>query len=75
LGKLKVIGVMIGENRRAICQVDGFKENIILREGEKVGIDNAELKAILPGGVVFVEKITNVYGQEEYLETIIPVSK
>jgi hypothetical protein len=72
---LKVVGVMIGENRRAICEIDGFKGNVILKEGEKVGPDNAELKAILPGGLIFVEKIINVYGQDEFLETVIPISK
>lgn len=75
LTSLKVLGVMIGENRRAICQIEGFNENVILKEGEKVGPDNAELKAILPGGVIFVEKIVNVYGQDEFLETVIPISK
>ncbi|MBF0300733.1 MAG: hypothetical protein HQK51_18610 [Oligoflexia bacterium] len=46
---------------------------IVLREGMTLGEDKAEIKAILPGGVVLVEKITNVYGQEEYLETILPI--
>ena len=40
----------------------------------RLGRDNAEIKAILPGGIVVVEKIRNVYNQEEYLETIIPIS-
>ena len=48
---------------------------IILKEGMKIGEDGAELKAILPGGIILVEKIVNVYGQEEYLETVIPISK
>lgn len=75
LSAIKIIGIVVGENRRAICQIEGFKDNVILKEGEKVGPDKAVLKAILPGGVVFVEKITNVYGQQEYLETVIPISK
>jgi hypothetical protein len=75
LTSLKVVGVMIGENRRAICEIEGFKGNVILKEGEQVGPDNAELKAILPGGLIFVEKIVNVYGQDEFLETVIPISK
>ena len=48
---------------------------VILREGMKIGADQAELKAILPGGIILVEKITNVYGEEEYLETVIPISR
>ena len=51
------------------------KQQLILREGMKIGKSNAELKAILPGGVIFVEKITNVYNEIEYLETVIPISK
>jgi hypothetical protein len=51
------------------------KKIIIFKEGAKIGAEAAELKAILPGGIVLVEKITNVYGEEEYLETVIPISK
>ena len=48
---------------------------IIIKEGSKLGPDNAEVKAILPGGIILVEKIVNVYGQEEYLETVVPISR
>jgi type IV pilus assembly protein PilP len=51
------------------------KKIIIMKEGMKIGPDNAELKAILPGGIVLVEKIVNVYGEDEFLETVIPISK
>lgn len=73
---IRVVGVLIGKERRAL--VNGGKDNkkiIILKEGAKIGPEAAELKAILPGGIVLVEKITNVYGEEEYLETVIPISK
>lgn len=76
LNNIKVVGVLIGKERRAL--VNAGKENskiIILKEGMKVGPEQAELKAILPGGIVLVEKITNVYGEEEYLETVIPISR
>jgi type IV pilus assembly protein PilP len=46
-----------------------------LKEGQIIGENDAELKAILPGGLILVEKTTNIYGQEEYLETVIPISK
>jgi type IV pilus assembly protein PilP len=75
---LKVVGVLIGKERRAMISVgSNGKANrvIILKEGMKIGQDNSELKAILPGGIVLVEKIVNVYGEEEYLETVIPISK
>jgi hypothetical protein len=73
---IRVVGVLIGKERRALVNIG--KENkrvIILKEGVKLGPENAELKAILPGGIVLVEKIVNVYGEEEYLETVIPISK
>lgn len=76
LDSIRVVGVLIGKERRAL--VNGGKDNkkiIILKEGAKIGPEAAELKAILPGGIVLVEKITNVYGEEEYLETVIPISK
>jgi Tfp pilus assembly protein PilP len=72
---LRVVGVLIGKERRALVTTEKSKEVIILKEGMKIGQDNAELKAILPGGIVLVEKIINVYGQEEYLETVVPISK
>lgn len=73
---LKVVGVMIGRERRAMLQGAGTdKKVIVVKEGSKIGPDNAEIKAILPGGIVLVEKIMNVYGQEEYLETVIPISR
>lgn len=72
---LKVVGVLIGRERRAMVKTADNGSIIILKEGMKIGEDGAELKAILPGGVILVEKIINVYGQEEYLETVIPISK
>jgi hypothetical protein len=41
----------------------------------KLGANKATLRAILPGGLVLVEKNTNIYGEDEYLETVIPLSK
>lgn len=76
LNNLKVVGVLIGKERRALVNngaADG--KIVILKEGMKIGPEQAELKAILPGGIVLVEKIVNVYGEEEYLETVIPISR
>ena len=70
---IKLVGVLIGKERRAM--VSSGKSIIILKEGMKIGDEGAELKAILPGGIILVEKIINVYGQEEYLETVVPISK
>jgi type IV pilus assembly protein PilP len=75
LAQIKITGVIIGKDRRAIAKIADGKPGIILREGMKIGEDQAEIKAILPGGIVLVEKIINVYGQDEYLETVIPISK
>jgi hypothetical protein len=76
LSDLKVIGVLIGKERRALVHPnESSKEVLILKEGMQIGPDKAELKAILPGGIILVEKIINVYGQEEYLETVIPISR
>lgn len=72
---IKVVGVLIGKERRAMVSTGDSKEVIILKEGMKIGEDGAELKAILPGGIILVEKMVNIYGQEEFLETVIPISK
>lgn len=69
---LKVVGIVLGKNRRAVAKIG--KQTYVLKEGMMLGEDQAELKAILPGGIVLVEKFKNVYDQDEYLETIIPVS-
>ncbi|WP_127715229.1 hypothetical protein [Halobacteriovorax sp. HLS] len=79
IDKIKITGILIGNERRAVAKTinDQGKlgeESYILKEGMKLGENNAEIKAILPGGIVLVEKIRNVYDQDEYLETIIPVS-
>jgi type IV pilus assembly protein PilP len=74
LQALKVVGVLIGKERRAMVTTDGTKITI-LKEGMKLGPEMVELKAILPGGIVLVEKMVNVYGEEEFLETVIPISK
>ena len=81
LESLRVTGVILGAERRAIVTVVGgagggeTDDNIYyLKEGMHVGENGAEVKAILPGGIVLVEKIRNVYDQDEYLETVIPVS-
>lgn len=75
---LKIVGVYLGKERRAIgLQISKAEkaEPFIIKEGMKVGPDAVEVKAILPGGIVLVEKVVNVYDEEEYLETIIPVSE
>lgn len=78
--QIRIVGVLLGENRRAIARIstgvgsDNLStESYILEEGMTLGEYDAEIKAILPGGVVLVEKILNVYDQMEFIETIIPV--
>jgi Tfp pilus assembly protein PilP len=77
LDSIRIVGILIGKERRAIAKLaqgDSLsKESYILKEGMTLGENNAEIKAILPGGVVLVEKIRNVYDQDEYLETVLPV--
>lgn len=77
--QLRIVGVMIGgKDRRAMAKLfinsTLGKEVFYIKEGMKIGPNGAEVKAILPGGVVLVEKIRNVYDQDEYLETVLPLS-
>lgn len=84
LDKIKITGVILGDQRRAIAKigdansdgktVDPNAPTFVIKEGMKMGFNQAEVKAILPGGIVLVEKIKNVYDQEEYIETIMPVT-
>ena len=78
LEQIRITGIFLGKHRRAIARViqGGTlgKETYLLKEGMKLGEHESEIKAILPGGIVLVEKIVNVYGQDEYIETILPIS-
>ena len=75
LEELTIVGVLIGKERRAIVKIGQEPNPFILKEGMKLGENNAEIKAIVPGGMILVEKVTNIYGEDEYLETVIPISK
>ncbi len=69
-----ITGVIIGKERRAFAKIKGIERVVALKEGMNIGENNAELKAILAGGIILVEKTINIYGEEEYLETILPIS-
>lgn len=71
---IKIVGVLIGPERRAMAKLGSSKETYLIKEGMRIGANQAEVKAILPGGVILVEKIRNVYDQDEYLETVLPVA-
>jgi len=72
IDNLQITGILLGPERRATVKIGENK--IVLKEGMLFGPQkDIELKAIMPAGVVFVEKIKNVYNQDEYIETIIPV--
>jgi len=75
---IRVTGIMLGKERRAIARLSNngslSSESYVLKEGMKLGENEAEIKAILPGGIVLVEKIRNVYDQDEYIETVVPIT-
>ena len=73
LNKIKIVGVMLGKNRRALARIEGNPNIFIVQEGQVLGLDGAVVKGILPAGIVLVEKIKNVYDDFEYLETLIPI--
>ena len=74
LKSIKIVGILLGKKRVAMAKVSKSQEVYLLREGMKIGLDKAEIKAILPGGIVVVEKLRNVYEEDEYIETVIPFS-
>lgn len=74
LDDIRIVGVLIGNERRVILNI--AKEGpYTLKENDAIGINGPVLKAILPGGVILVEQINNIYGEPEYIETVIPISK
>lgn len=74
ISDISITGVIIGKNRRAFAKIKGIDRIISLKEGMVIGENDAELKAILAGGIILVEKTVNIYGEEEYLETVLPIS-
>lgn len=77
ISKIKIVGILLGKERRAMAKISESSqggETYILKEGMKLGNNEAELKAILPGGIVVVEKLKDVYDKDEFIETLIPVS-
>ena len=75
LNDVRVSGVLVGQERRAILNINNSLEQYIIREGDTLGENQAKVRAIVPGGLILVEKVTNIYGETEYLETVIPISK
>lgn len=75
LNNLIIVGVALGKKNRAIVKVKGKTETYMMTEGDLIGPDQIKLKAVLPSGVIFVEKSTNIYGTQEYFETVLPVTK
>jgi Tfp pilus assembly protein PilP len=73
--EIKITGVLIGKNRRVLIQTKAGKKPFTFKEGETIGPNGPVIKAILPGGIILVEQIENIYGEPEYIETVIPISK
>lgn len=71
-----ITGVVIGDQRRAFL-IDKKRPNQVftIKEGMRLGVNRAEIKAIMPGGIILVEKVVNIYGDTEYLETVVPISR
>ena len=71
----RVSGVLIGKDRRAMVTIGNGGKVYVLKEGDEFGAGGVVIKAILPGGIILVEKITNIYGEDEFIETVIPISR
>ena len=75
INTLIIVGVLIGKNRRALIKVNNKTDVYTLKEGDTLGPNGPEIKAILAGGIILADKITNIYGQDEYIETAVPISR
>ena len=81
LNRIVIVGTLMGPKRLATAKVmsetggmPGPNDpSFIIREGMILGTNKAEVRAIVHGGIVLVEKIRNAYDQDEYIETIIPL--
>lgn len=75
LSDIKLSGIFIGENRSVVLRTKFGNKTIALKEGDKIDDGKVELKAIMPFGIVFLEKIKNIYDDFEYTETVISIKK
>jgi len=78
LEKLIVHAIVFSKtNKKALVREKGARTKTLfaLREGMKIKRQDIVLKQILPKALLFVEEITNVYGQPEYVESVIPISQ
>ena len=73
IDKIEIVGVLIGKDRRVMIR-EG-QTVYTLKEGERLGVNGPEIKAILAGGIILVEEIVNIYDEPEYIETVIPISR
>lgn len=73
INKIEIVGVLIGKDRRVMIKSEG--KVYTLKEGEPLGVNGPEIKAILAGGIILVEQIVNIYDEPEYIETVIPISQ
>ena len=76
VNELEVTGVLIGPTRRVLIKPKkSSSKTYRFEEGESVGTNGPVVKAILPGGVILAERINNIYGEPEFIETVVPISK
>lgn len=78
LAQIRIVGVLLGTHRRAVAKIARGNqlsgESYLLREGMRLGEHGAEIKGILPGGIILVEKVKNIYDEFDFIETVIPIS-
>jgi Tfp pilus assembly protein PilP len=77
LDTILVTGIVIlsQTNRRAVVTTKGSSDSpVVIKEGDKIAEGKVTLKAIKEKTLLFIEEITNVYGQKEILETKVPLS-
>ena len=71
---LKVVGILTGPNRiRALIMAPDGRSHLVT-EKTKVGIRGGIVKKITPEGILVREKVVNVIGQEENIDTEIQLT-
>lgn len=73
LDSIKMIGVLTGPDRlRAMLQIPDGK-TFLVSERMKVGIHQGIIKKITPDEVIVREKVKNILGEDEYIDSEIPL--
>jgi Tfp pilus assembly protein PilP len=76
LDKFSLVGIITGPKKsKALLVADETKKLHVVSEKARIGTRGGYVKSIEPGMVTIEEKVVNLLGQEESIETVLELKK